>query len=338
MRQSLITNFRKISEAAAIEASRWNGRFDAEACNRGAASAMRQGFGSMNMSAQVVVGQIECEDEHTSTNLDTPIAAGEILGRGGDSLSIGIDPVEGTHLCANNQPNALTAIAFAPRETLAHVPDVGYMRKLAVGPEVDSSLVSIDKTPKENIEMVARCKDVAVEDVVVCVLDRPRHRQLIRAVHDAGARVRLIYDGDIQAAIAAAMAGTNIDMYMGDGGAPEGLLAAAALKAMGGFFQARYVNLDEAGRHLIQDSTSFDPDQVITMDQLVSTRDIHFVATGITDGEMLQGVKRTREGALVTHSVVLSAIENTTTFVNTIYRTGKLGWDQAEPGINDSVF
>ena len=338
MRQSLITNFRKVSEAVAIKASCFNGHSDPEGATRAAARAMRQGFGGMNMSAKVVVGQLEAEDPFHTTDLDTPIAAGEILGRGGDSLDMALDPIEGAHLCAKNQPNAITAIAFAPRNTMMHVPDMGYLAKFACGPGVEGVSLGVEYSVEHNIRAVARGRGKAVEDVVVCILDRPRHKDLIRQVHEAGARVRLIYDGDIQASIATAIAGTGVDIYLGEGGPAEGLLACAAIKSIGGFFQSKYVYLTDEQKDFIDNTCTFNHDDILTMDEMVRTRDIHFVATGITNGEMLGGVKNFADGSCETSSLVLSSIEHTTSFVRTIYRGGSIGWEQAEPGIIDSVF
>ena len=337
MRQSLISNFRKVCEATAISASTWNGRSDKYAANADAMAAVRRGLGAMSMSGHVVLGQRErITDAEHNDSVDL-LRRGETLGRGGDSLDIAVDPIEGTNLCANNQPNAISAIAFAPRGTLLNAP-VERMYKLACGPVVDPESVGVDRTPAHNVAAVASALHKPVSEVVVCILERGRHSDLIREVRETGARVRLIYDGDVQAALSCALEHTDIDMLIGEGGGPEGVLACAGLKALGGFFQGRFHftapnEHDDAAR-----VCDFDVDGPINMDEIVRTNDIHFVATGITDGDMLRGVRRSADGSVTTHSMVMSSVEHTTMFVETRYRAGTFGTDISEPGLHDSIF
>ena len=177
-----------------------------------------------------------------------------------------------------------------------------------------------------------------MSEVVVCILDRSRHADLIREVRETGARVRLIYDGDVQASLSCAIEGTDVDMLVGEGGGPEGVLACAGLKALGGFFQGRFHFTEPGERDAAAAVCDFDVDGIINMDEIVRTNDIHFVATGITDGEMLSGVRRGRDGSVTTESLVMSSVEHTTTFVRTLYRSGRFGTDVSEPGLHDSIF
>ena len=344
MRQSLISNFQRVCEATAIEASKWAGRADKIAANAAAMKAVRHGLGAMSMSGHVVIGQrvltdtpLEQNDTDNKQKHDGLLVAGETLGRGGDSLDIVVDPIEGTNLVANNQRNAISAIVFAPRATLLNAP-VKRMAKIACGPAVHPEAVGIDKTPEENIAAVARSLHKPVHDVMVCILDLPRHKELIERVRATGARVKLVYDGDVQAALATAIPNTGADLMLGEGGGPEGVLACAGLKALGGFFQARFHFTEEGEREAVAAACDFDTDQAITMDEMVRTNDIHFVATGITDGSMLAGVKHNPDGSIQTHSIVVSSIDNTTSYTTRLYRDGSFGSSISEPGLHDSIF
>ncbi|MDY4522436.1 MAG: fructose-bisphosphatase class II family protein [Atopobium sp.] len=340
MRQSLISNFQRVCEATAIEASKWAGRADKVSANNAAMKAVRRGLGDMSMSGHVVIGQrplTEPTQDQKAKKNDDLLVAGETLGRGGDSLDIVVDPIEGTNLVANNQRNAISAIVFAPRATLLNAP-VKRMAKIACGPAVHPEAVGIDKTPEENITAVARSLHKPVADVMVCILDRPRHTELIERVRATGARVKLVYDGDVQAALATAIPNTGADLMLGEGGGPEGVLACAGLKALGGFFQARFHFTEEGEREAVAAACDFDIDQAITMDEMVRTNDIHFVATGITNGSMLAGVTHNPDGSIQTHSIVVSSIDNTTSYVTRLYRDGSFGSSISEPGLHDSIF
>lgn len=337
MRQSLISNFRKVCEATAINASAWNGRADKYSANASAMAAVRRGLGAMSMSGHVVLAQRERINDALLSDPSELLRRGEVLGRGGDSLDIAVDPIEGTNLCANNQPNAISAIAFAPRETLLNAP-VERMHKLACGPAVDPESVGIDRAPAQNVAAVAAALGKPVSELVVCILDRSRHSDLIREVRETGARVRLLYDGDVQACLSCAIEHTNVDMLVGEGGGPEGVLACAGLKALGGFFQGRFHFTAPGERDAAARVCDFDVDAPISMDEIVRTNDVHFVATGITDGDMLGGVHRSHDGSVTTHSLAMSSVEHTTMFVETRYRMGTFGTDVSEPGLHDSIF
>ncbi|WP_066305987.1 fructose-bisphosphatase class II family protein [Atopobium deltae] len=357
MRQSLISNFLRVCEATAIEASLWAGRADKVAANSAAMKKVRQGLGDMSMSGHVVIGQRPLTSPAAPSNDNAAVAstgdvvlapaadkkdpdilvAGETLGRGGDSLDIVVDPIEGTNLVANNQRNAISAIVFAPRATLLNAP-VKRMAKIACGPAVPPETVDIDQTPEENIAAVARALHKPIKDVMVCILDRPRHANLIEHVRSLGARVKLVYDGDVQAALACAIPNTGADLMLGEGGGPEGVLACAGLKALGGFFQARFHFTEAREREAVAAACDFDVDQAISMDEMVRTNDIHFVATGITDGSMLKGVRHNPDGSIQTHSILVSSIDNTTSYITKVYRAGTIGSAISEPGLHDSIF
>lgn len=244
---------------------------------------------------------------------------GEEVGAGGEEVDIAVDPLEGTNLTAYGQPNSLAVLAFAPKDTLLHAPDT-YMWKIATGPQAYDA-VHIDASPTENVQNVAKALKRNVEDIVVCILDRDRHRDLIAEVRQAGARIRLISDGDVFGAVATAIEGTGIHLYMGAGGAPEGVLAATAMRCIGGCFMGRFEFRSPEERARAEVMTQCDIDGVLDMDCLVSSDEAAFIATGVTDGEMLRGVKYFGEGAR-THSVAMDNKTGTVRFIETVYRTG----------------
>jgi fructose-1,6-bisphosphatase class II len=244
---------------------------------------------------------------------------GEKVGKGGEAIDIAVDPLEGTNLTAYGQPNSLAVLAFGPRGTLLNAPDT-YMMKVAGGP-LCRDVLHVDASPKENVENCAKALDRPVEDVVVCILDRDRHEELIADVRAAGARIRLITDGDVHGAVATAIEGTGIHLYMGIGGAPEGVLAAAAMRCLGGFFQGRFAFRNDDERARAEDMAACDIDDVLTMDCLVVGNEPAFIATGVTDGEMLRGVKYFGHGAR-TNSVAMDAKTGTVRFIDTVYRKG----------------
>ena len=245
---------------------------------------------------------------------------GEKVGKGGEGIDIAVDPLEGTNLTAYGQSNSLAVLAFGPKGTLLHAPDT-YMNKIAVGPDA-ASAVHIDASPTENIRNVAKALKRDVEDLVVCILDRERHIELIKEVRAAGARIRLISDGDVFGAVATAIEGTGIHLYLGIGAAPEGVLACTAMKCIGGTFMGRFVwrNPEEKARAVEMGTCNIDG--VLDMDCLVNTDEAAFIATGVTDGEMLRGVKYFGHGAR-TNSVAMDAKTKTVRFIDTIYRTGE---------------
>lgn len=239
---------------------------------------------------------------------------GEELGLGGEEIDIAVDPLEGTNLCAYAQPNSIAVLAFAPKGSLLYAPDT-YMWKIAAGPKAKHA-ISIDATPGDNCRAVAAALGKPVEDLVVCILERDRHNDMIAAVREAGARVRLITDGDVFGAVATAIEGTGIDLYMGAGGAPEGVLAAVAQRCIDGGFEGRFFFRNDSERERAERTSGVDIDGVLKMDDLVRTDDAVFIATGVTDGEMLRGVRGTSRA----HSVVMDGSTKTVRFIETIHR------------------
>lgn len=275
----------RVSEAAAIASARLVGRGDEKAADQAAVDAMRTQLNLLDIDGTVVIGEGERDEAPM-------LFIGEEVGTGnGPAVDIALDPLEGTTLTAKDMPNALAVIAMAPRGSMLHAPDV-YMEKLAIGPGYAEGVVVLDMDPAERVRQLARAKGGTAEDITVCILERPRHQDLIAAVRSTGAAIRLITDGDVAGVIHCAEAEvTGIDMYMGSGGAPEGVLAAAALKCMGGqiFGQLQFRNEDERGR--AHRAGISDLRRVYARDEMV-TADVIFAATGVTDGSILRGLKR----------------------------------------------
>ena len=286
----------RVSEAAALASARLIGRGDEKAADQAAVNAMRDQLNLLDIKGVVVIGEGERDEAPM-------LYIGEEVGTGnGPEVDIALDPLEGTTLTAKDMPNALTVIAMAPRGTLLHAPDV-YMEKLAIGPGFKPGTVTMTMSPSERVSALAAAKGVSIEDITVCILERPRHEDLIREVRSTGAAIRLITDGDVAGVMHCAEPEiTGIDMYMGSGGAPEGVLAAAALKCMGGQFFGKLLfrNDDERARARKAGSTNFD--RVYTRDDLVRS-DVIFAATGVTSGSLLAGIKR--EPGCVTLETIL---------------------------------
>ena len=275
----------RVSEAAAIASARLVGRGNEKAADQAAVDAMRTQLNLLDINGTVVIGEGERDEAPM-------LYIGEQVGTGnGPAVDIALDPLEGTTLTAKDMPNALAVIAMAPRGSMLHAPDV-YMEKLAVGPGYANAVVTLDMDPAERVRQLAKAKGGTPEDITVCILERPRHENLIAAVRSTGAAIRLITDGDVAGVIHCAEADvTGIDMYMGSGGAPEGVLAAAALKCMGGqiFGQLLFRNDDEKSR--AARAGIADLNRIYTRDDMV-TADVIFAATGVTDGSILRGLKR----------------------------------------------
>ncbi|MDI6844110.1 MAG: class II fructose-bisphosphatase [Anaerosomatales bacterium] len=307
-----IVEMLEVTEAAALAAARWMGKGDKRAADQAAVEAMRTAFDRVPISGEVVIGEGERDEAPM-------LYIGEHVGAGGEEVDIAVDPLEGTNLTAYGQPNSLAVLAFAPKGTLLNAPDT-YMWKIATGPAA-ADVVHIDATPTENVRNVAKALGRDVEDIVVCILDRDRHADLIREVREAGARIRLISDGDVFGAVATAIEGTGIHLYMGAGGAPEGVLAAAAMRCIGGCFMGRFSFRSEEERARAEKMAKCDIDGVLTMDCLVNTDEVAFIATGVTDGELLRGVKFFGKGAR-THSIAMDNKTGTVRFVETVHRTG----------------
>ncbi len=287
----------RVSEAAAIASARLVGRGDEKAADQAAVDAMRRQLNLLDIRGVVVIGEGE-RDEAPMLYIGEKIGSGE-----GPEVDIALDPLEGTTLTAKDFPNALTVIAMAPRGTMLHAPDV-YMEKLAIGPGYAPDTVTLEMSPSERVRALAQAKGCAPEDISVCVLERPRHEAMIADIRSTGAAIRLIMDGDVAGVIHCAEPHmTGIDMYMGSGGAPEGVLAAAALKCMGGQIYGKLLfrNEDEVGR--ARRAGIEDLDRVYTRDEMV-TGDVIFAATGVTDGSIVQGI-RTEPGWVTTDTLLM---------------------------------
>lgn len=278
----------RVSEQAAIAAAKLVGQGDEKAADQAAVDAMRRQLNLLDIKGVVVIGEGE-RDEAPMLYIGEEVGSGK-----GPGVDIALDPLEGTTLCAKDMPNSLAVIAMGPRGSMLHAPDV-YMDKLAIGPGYATDVISLEMTPTERVKALAKAKGTDTRGVMVCVLERPRHEKLIDEIRSTGARIRLITDGDVAGVIHCAEAAkTGIDMYMGSGGAPEGVLAAAALKCMGGQMWGRLLfrNDDERGRAKKAGIT--DLDKIYARDEMV-TQDVIFSATGVTDGSIVAGARRDGE-------------------------------------------
>ena len=287
----------RVSEAAAIASADWIGRGDEKAADQAAVNAMRTQLNMLDIAGVVVIGEGERDEAPM-------LFIGEEVGTGkGPGVDIALDPLEGTTLTAKDMPNALTVIAMGPRGSMLHAPDV-YMDKLAVGPGFDEGVVTLDMTPAQRVQALAKAKGCKVEDITVCILERPRHEDMIAEVRGTGAAIRLITDGDVAGVMHTAEPDvTGIDMYMGSGGAPEGVLAASALKCMGGQIYGRLMfrNDDERGR--AEKAGITDLGRIYARDDMV-TDNVIFAATGVTTGSLLPGMKR-EVGYLTTETILM---------------------------------
>ncbi len=287
----------RVSEAAALASASLIGRGDEKAADQAAVNAMRDQLNLLDIAGVVVIGEGE-RDEAPMLYIGEEVGTGK-----GPAVDIALDPLEGTTLTAKDMPNALTVIAMAPRGTMLHAPDV-YMEKLAIGPGYKPGTVTMTMTPSERVSALAAAKGVSTENITVCVLERPRHEDMIREIRSTGAAIRLTTDGDVAGVMHCAEPEvTGIDMYMGSGGAPEGVLAAAALKCMGGQFFGKLLfrNDDERARARKAGITNFD--RVYTRDDLVRG-DVIFAATGVTNGSLLAGIKR-EPGWVTTETILM---------------------------------
>ena len=312
MRTTRIVEMLEVTEAAALAAGRWMGKGDKDAADDAAVEGMRKAFNDVEIDGTIVIGEGERDEAPM-------LFIGEKVGKGGEGIDIAVDPLEGTNLTADGQSNSLAVLAFGPKGTLLHAPDT-YMKKIAVGPDAFDA-VHIDASPTENVRNVAKALKRDVGDLLVCILERDRHMDLIREVREAGARIRLISDGDVFGAVATAIEGTGIHLYLGTGAAPEGVLACAAMKCIGGCFMGRFEWRSPAERARAIEMGTPNIDGILDMNTLVNTDEAAFIATGVTDGEMLRGVKYFGSGAR-TNSVAMDAKSGTVRFIETIYRTG----------------
>lgn len=305
----------RVTEAAAMAAGRWVGRGDKIGGDGAAVDAMRKLIGTVSMRGVVVIGEGEKDQAPMLYN-------GEHVGNGdGPDCDVAVDPIDGTTLMAKGMPNAIAVLAATERGAMFDPSAVFYMEKLAVGPEC-ADVIDLTAPVGENIRRVAKAKSSDVSDVTVCILDRPRHEQLIKDVRRAGARIKFISDGDVAGAISAARPDTGVDMLVGIGGTPEGIIAACALKCMGGAIQARLWPKDDAERRKALDA-GHDLDRVLGTNDLVTGDNAFFCATGITDGELLRGV-RYRAGGCTTQSIVMRSKSGTLRMIDGFHRLTKL--------------
>lgn len=304
----------RVTEAAALAASRWMGRGQKESADQAAVDAMRLMLSSISMDGIVVIGEGEKDEAPMLFN-------GERVGNGQPpDLDVAVDPIDGTSLTARGQPGALAVVAVSQRGTMFNPGPCVYMEKIAAGPEA-ADFIELDAPVAENIKRVAKAKNADPDDITVIILDRDRHEGIIKEVREAGARIKLIQDGDVAAAISAAKAGTGVDLLLGIGGTPEGVIAAAAIKCLGGAIQGRlWPRNDEERQQAITDG--YDLKQVLTTDDLVSG-DCFFAATGVTDGELLQGVRFRGDGA-TTQSIVMRSRTGTIRVISADHHWKKL--------------
>ncbi|WDC84951.1 class II fructose-bisphosphatase [Caloramator sp. mosi_1] len=310
----LALSYVRVTEAAAISASRLLGRGDKNAADDAAVTAMRKMFDVIPIKGKVVIGEGEMDEAPM-------LYIGEELGiRDEDSIEvdIAVDPLDGTNLVAKGLPNALSVVAISPKGGLLHAPDM-YMEKIAVGRRA-RGCVSLDAPLEENIKNVAKALNKKVEDVTVIMLDRERHYELMERVRKVGARMKLITDGDIAAAIATGFEDTGVDIMVGTGGAPEGVIAAAAIKCLGGDFQGRLcVTCEEERRRCIEMGIT-DFKRIMYIDDIVKAEDVYFAATGVSDGDLLKGVVYLSKDRVKTQSVVMRSKTGTVRFINAIHR------------------
>jgi fructose-1,6-bisphosphatase II len=308
---NLDLEFVRVTEATALASARLMGRGDEAAAQKAAVTTMHDLLSRGPLRCRVVVG--EGEPGQVSR-----LANGEILGDGEEAVAdVALDALEGTNICASGRPNSISVMAVTEPGGFLATPDV-YMEKIVVGAKAKGT-IDLSLSPTENLQRIAEARQCYVEDLTVVVLDRPRHERLIKEIREAGAKLRLIGDGDLSAAIATAVRDSGIDVLMGIGGAAQGLLAAAALKGMNGDMQGRFLTRSEAERAKVQRLVQGDVHQILSIDDLVPDHDALFVATGITDGDVLKGVRLSGKGA-TTHSLAIRCRTGTIRFIQTEHR------------------
>ncbi len=310
MDRNLALEVVRVTEAAALAAARLMGRGDNMAADQAAVDAMRRALNSMQFEGTVVIGEGE-RDEAPMLYIGERVGSGQ-----GPKVDIALDPLEGTTLTAKGEPNALSVIAIAEAGKFLHAPDT-YMEKIAVGPKAKGA-IDITKSPSWNLQEIARIKECAVEDLAVIILERPRHEALIRECREAGARIRLIPDGDVSAAISTCWKETGLDVLMGTGGAPEGVIAAAALRCVGGDMQGRLRPRNQQEIDRARKMGVSDINKVFGIEELAGGEDVMFAATGVTNGDFLGGVRFFGGGA-VTHSLVMRMRSGTVRMIEGIH-------------------
>jgi len=313
--RNLALELARATESAALSAARWMGRGNKEESDQAAVDALRSTLHRIEMDGVVVIGEGE-KDEAPMLYI------GEHVGSGADpSVDIAVDPIDGTRLLSNGMPNALSVVALSERGTMHFPPRIAYMEKIATGPEA-ADAIDIERSVTENLERVAKAKGMAVRDLTVVILDRPRHAAIIDEIRQAGARIKLIMDGDVAGALMTAMPETGVDLLLGIGGGPEGTISVCALKCMGGNMQCRIWPRNDDEWRIVREE-NLDTTKVYTMDDLVSSDNVFFSATGITDGELLRGVHYTPRGA-TTESLVMRSKSGTIRTISASHRLDKL--------------
>jgi|CZCB01.1.fsa_nt_gi fructose-1,6-bisphosphatase II len=314
MERELTLEFARVTEAAAIASARWWGRGDKNAADDAATEAMRAMFDTVNIDGTVVIGEGEMDEAPM-------LYIGEKVGRGHNvQVDVAVDPLEGTNLVAKGLMGAIAVLAVAPKGCLLHAPDM-YMEKIAAGPAAVGK-ISLDASVTENVRAVARSLHKDIADVTVVVLDRERHRHIIEELRRIGARIKLISDGDVSPAVATSIPGSGVDMVIGIGGAPEGVLAAAALRCTGGEFQGRLWPENAKDIERCKKLGVTDPRKILTLNDLVRGEDVIFAATGVTDGDFLKGVRYYGNYA-TTHTVVMRGVSGTIRFLEARHRMDK---------------
>lgn len=311
----LVLEMVRVTEAAAVAASTLVGRGDEKAADAAAVAAMRDALNQLDFDGTVVIGEGE-RDEAPMLFIGEKVGSGQ-----GPKIDIALDPLEGTTITAQAGQNAMAVLAIAEGGNLLYAPDT-YMDKLAVGPDYPAGILDITKGATANITALAAAKGCKPADMMVCVLDRPRHEALIRELRELGCGIKLISDGDVAGVIATTDPDTGIDVYMGSGGAPEGVLAAAALRCVGGQFQGKLIFRNDEERERAARCGITDLNRVYNLEELASG-DVIFAATGVTDGYMLDGVKRQKDGSYTTHSVVMRASTGTVRWVSGEHNPGR---------------
>ena len=313
--RNLALELARVTEAAALAAGRFMGRGDKEAADGAAVNAMRVVLQTVDMNGIIVIGEGEKDNAPMLYN-------GEMVGNGMEpDVDVAVDPIDGTRPLAFGRTNSLATVAIAPRGTMFDPGPFVYMNKIAVGPEA-KGVIDIEKSITENLQAIAKAKHKDVEDLTTIILDRDRHKEMIAEIRKAGARIRQIPDGDVAAALMTAWPDSGVDVLLGVGGTPEGVIAACALRAMGGEIQGKLFARDEEELRRGREA-GYDFEKILTMDDLVSSEDVFFAATGITDGELLKGVRYFGDGAS-TDSLVVRGLTGTVRQINAVHRLDKL--------------
>ena len=319
--RNLALDLMRVTEAAAIACSAWMGRGKKNEADGAAVEAMRRAFDTLPISGTVVIGEGEMDEAPM-------LYIGEKVGAGGPAMDIAVDPLEGTNILAKGAPNAIAVVALAEAGNFLHAPDI-YMDKIAVGPGLPDGVVDLDAAPGENLRNLARAKKCDIADLVVCTLDRERHAEMIAQCREAGARIMLIGDGDVAGVMATTQPESGVDLYLGTGGAPEGVLAAAALRCVGGQMQGRLIFEDETQITRAQGMGVADPRHKYSVQEM-ARGDVLFAATGVTSGPILRGVRRS--GPLtITHSVVMRSKSGTVRYIEAHHNFITKTWTGAAP-------